>query len=438
MSSPSDAAACARVPALSPLGPSADAPAGAGALPRILVVSTCAPPSIGGAPLMARNVLRHFPEGSIVILTTHLGFRANQMGDANRLPAEYCFFDSLGKAHCGGKSEERFLQWKNLLRRFGGVRLLYHSASAFFLPFNAIRRGRSLIRQHRIGLLLAYSDHGPALLSAYLLHKLTRIPLCLFFYDLYRGNNLPRPYPMLARVLEPRLFHSAHRIFAMCDELAEYYRAAYGREVSVVPNSVPLDQQTKPPLRPAHAGRYRIVFTGTIGWAQIGAVRNLVRAVEALRELDIELYLYTPHERRFLEDLRIVETARVRFASGLPGDMPAVQRSADILFLGLSFDTMFPDLIRTSSPGKTCEYMLSGRPILVHAPKVSYIARYARERGFACVVDENNVPALSQAILKLLFDAEYVTRITAKAWETVRHSHNARTASMAFQRALSG
>jgi len=120
----------------------------------------------------------------------------------------------------------------------------------------------------------------------------------------------------------------------------------------------------------------------------------------------------------------------------LPHEMPAIQASADILFVGLSFNTRYPLLINTSSPGKTCEYMISRRPILIHAPKESYIAKYARQHGFACVVDENDREALKQEIMKLISYKDTVSRIVSNAWKTALTNHNAEEVSAALQRLL--
>jgi len=304
------------------------------------------------------------------------------------------------------------------------------------LPFNVVRRGKKIIKEEKIELLLGYSDHGPALLSVYLLHKLTQKPFCLHFYDLYYRNNFPWFFTVVAYFMEPRLFRCAERISVMSEALAEYYQNKYHRDVTVLHNAIPLDSSRCPEPVRVHPEPYKIVYTGTVGWPQVGAIRNLVAAVQSFSSPEVALYLYTPHERQFLESQGIFESNRVVFARGLPHEMPAIQASADILFVGLSFNTRYPLLINTSSPGKTCEYMISRRPILIHAPKESYIAKYARQHGFACVVDENDREALKQEIMKLISYKDTVSRIVSNAWKTALTNHNAEEVSAALQRLL--
>jgi glycosyltransferase involved in cell wall biosynthesis len=305
------------------------------------------------------------------------------------------------------------------------------------LPFNAVRRGKKIIKKEKIELLLGYSDHGPALTSTYLLHKLTKKPFCLHFYDLYHGNNFPWFFTAVAYFLEPKLFRCAERISVMSEALAEHYRNKYHRNVTVLHNAVPLDSLRRPEPIQVHPDPYKIVYTGTVVWAQVDAIRNLVAAVQSFSSPEVVLYLYTPHEKQFLESQGVCESDRVILARGLPHEMAAIQASADILFLGLSFDTRYPLLINTSSPGKTYEYLTSGRPILVHAPKESYIVSYAREHGFAHVVDENSIAALKSGILRVMSDRDYSRWLVSNACNTARLYHDARKTAAQLQRFLS-
>lgn len=387
---------------------------------------------------MIYNVLRYFPEDSFVILTSHVGLDRKMIEDGRRLPAKYFFFDTPRPATAPEREGSFFWRCKRFIKRFKGLRLFFHLLSLFYLPFNIVWRGKKIVKEEKIELLLGYSDHGPALISTYLLHKLTKKPFCLHFYDLYYGNNFAWFFTLAARFVEPTLFRSAERISAMSEALAEHYQTKYGREVTVLHNAIPLGSSARPGPVLVHPEPYRIVYTGTISWAQAQAIRNLVQAIQSLPSPEVVLHLYTPHEKRFLESQGIFESDQVVFARGLPREMPAIQAAADILFVGLSFDTRYPLLINTSSPGKTCEYLVSGRPILVHAPKVSYIARYARQHAFACIVDENDAQGLAQQIAKLIVDKEVVERIVSNAWKTALANHDGQKISESLRQLLFG
>src|SRR5439155_16530435 len=97
-----------------------------------------------------------------------------------------------------------------------------------------------------------------------------------------------------------------------------------------------------------------------------------------------------------------------------------LQQSADVLFLPLAFQSPYPQIIRTSAPGKLGEYLASGRPILAHAPADSFVSWYLREHGCGLVVDREDPDALAAAIARL--DAEEGLRreLAARALERVR------------------
>jgi len=407
-------------------------------LKKILIVSTFAPPAISGAPLMAYNLLRYFPRDSFAILTSHAGLNNRIAANGPKLNAKYFFFDTPGLAAQPLQENRFFLRLKRFASRHPWLRDILHFLSVFYLPYNIVIRGRKIIQDEHIEHLFAYSDYGPALLAVYLLHRLTKKPFSLHFYDLYYGNNLLWFFGAIARYLEPRLFRRAAHISATCESLAGHYQAEYGREVSVIRNAIPIDSCDRPQPPESHAQPYKIVYTGTIVWAQAGAIRNLVKAANSISDYKVIVYLYTPHEDRFLESRGFCQSETLVFAHGLPREMPAIQKSADILFTGLSFETAHPLLINTSSPGKTCEYMISGRPILLHAPQESYIARYAQRHGFACVVDRNDVESLKRAIERLISDGEYRKQLVSNAWTTALANHNAEEVSATFQRCLQG
>ncbi len=399
---------------------------------KFLIISSYAPPAISGAPLMMRNLLRYFPAHSFAVLTSHAGIDARAKDNYMWLEAKYFYFDTPALTAADNRRESRLQRVKALLKKFWLTKFLAELFFLCFLPISIVRQGRKIIASEKIELLLAYSDSGPALFSTYLLHKLTKKPYYLFFYDLYAGNRLPFLHRALAKVFEPALFRSAKQIFVMSEALAGHYGKKYGKQTVVIHNSIPIPQ-TRPMLKTLNPP-FKIIYTGTIYWAQADAVRNLVKAVEEIAEPQIQLWLYTPHDKKYLNDLAIYESEKVRFASGLPSEMAEIQGSASVLCVLLGFNTGHPLLINTSSPGKTYEYMISGRPILVHAPKESYIAKYAKEHKFAYVVDSDSIEALKEGIARLITDANLAGELINNAWKTAEANHNDRKTAEKFKR----
>ncbi len=400
---------------------------------KFLIISSYAPPAISGTPLMMYNLLKYFPENSFCILTSHFGIDNKVIEKGNWLKVQYFYFDTPKLTSVSQKEETFFQKFKKFVKKNSFLKSLALFFFLFYLPFNIVKRGKKIIKEEKIKILLAYSDYGPALFSTYLLNKITKLPFYLYFYDLYWGNNFPLAYKILAYFLEPKLFKKAKKIFVMSEVLQEYYQKKYKRKIILIRNSISIPK-SKPTLPANYSEPYKIVFTGTIYWPQLDAIKNLIEAVNKIKGPKIELWLYTPHDKKFLNNLGIFESEKIIFAECLPSEIPDVQKNAHILFVPLSFKTKYTLLIYSSSPGKTYEYLVSRRPIIIHAPRGSYIAEYAKKYNFALVVDEENIEKLKEAILELIKNKKLIEKLTTNAWNIALKNHNAKKNSLKLQK----
>ena len=91
-----------------------------------------------------------------------------------------------------------------------------------------------------------------------------------------------------------------------------------------------------------------------------------------------------------------------------------------MLYLPQAFDSSAPTMIRYNCPTKMMEYLVSGRPILVHSPPDSYLAWLARCAGFALVIDRPDVGELAAAIDRLAMDAALQAQLVDRALAFVR------------------
>lgn len=401
---------------------------------KILIISSYAPPSVSGTAINMYHMFKYFPPDSFVFLTSHQGITDSALKGGYKLAATYFYFDTP-KLTTAPKSEKSLYQrLKNYVQNTVLLKSLVLTIFIFYLPFNIVRYSKKIIKDEKIEILLTYSDYGPALISTYLVHRMTKKPFFVHFYDMYYGNKLPFLYKMLAHFFEPKIFRDAEGISTMSEALAEYYQRKYKKHITVIHNAVSLENRGVPTQKEHDSSKpYKIIFTGAIYWAQEQAIKNAIQAVNELDKTNIQFWIYSTYSRENLNKKGIFESEKVFFSGGVPSSMVAIQKEADILFVPLSFDTSYSNIINTSSPGKTYEYMLSGSPILVHAPKESYIAKYAKQHNFALVVEENSVEALKKAIVALTCDKDLVKELTDNAFKTVISNHNAQKNSILFQ-----
>jgi glycosyltransferase involved in cell wall biosynthesis len=261
-----------------------------------------------------------------------------------------------------------------------------------------IRTAR-LARRRRAGWILSVADDGFSQIAGAIAALLSRRPHLVMVFDLWAENAYTEVERALARVAEPALLRHAAAVIVHCREMADHYRDKYGLDCVVLPTPVEpwlLEQAT--PNRDEEA---EVLFAGAVYWAQEDSLRRLTRALREVPGVGVTIVGSWSDESALRERGIVAD----RLEADLPPD--AFRRRlerADILFLGLGFETRHPEVIRTASPAKLPEYMVSARPILIHAPRGSHVAEYARAADFAEVVDVPDEQALRVAVERILGD----------------------------------
>jgi len=403
--------------------------------PKILVITVWAPPMIGG-PKNLYNLFSQFPRDSYVILTSANAIDPLSAATGFWLPGKYVYFDrkegdrSSAEESSAGERDRVSIKGRMciLIQRIPYIGNVLLDAMSFLLNLPRILRlARKVIREERITRLLGISDGGLALLGTYLVHKISGLSYSLYLFDLYRGNHLTCFTRAVARILEPRLIKNAEVVIVTNEVTGEYLRRRYGDSfrLEIVRNSAfPEDFEN---LRIPASGRSprKILFTGNVYWAQEGAVLNMIYAMDLLRDLPVEFDLYCPQSTGLIRNA-VIGRPNVRLTSAPQSEMPRVQSEADLLFLPFAWGTDAPDIIATASPGKLTDYLASGRPMLVHAPDFSYVARYTQEHAVGIVVDRNDIDVLAGAVREFLQDPDCGNRYVENALNVFKTRHDAR------------
>ncbi len=405
---------------------------------KLLIISSYAPPAIGG-PQILYNLLKDLPIDNYSILTSFYNIDNLSAQKGTWLPCQYFFYDNLKKTKddrikasqvntIDQKKSSLLLRLKNFVRRNSLVRNIIGIPVIFVQIFWIIKSGKSVIKKNNPDMLLSISDYGPAMISTYFLSKTTKKPYTVFLFDLYRGSFYPFPGNILADIFEKRILKEAEKIIVTNQGAKDFYIKRYGNifseKIFVVHNSIfpepylPLitPYQPKPP--------YKILFTGRIYWPQIRSLQNLVKAVNEINDLDIKLDIYCPNASDYLKKIGIVENDKIKISVASPQDIPKIQSQADILFLPLSWKTKSQAIIDTATPGKFTDYLIAGRPMLIHAPASSYLVKYARENNVAAIVDQENIQDLKNTIKKVVKDVVFSQEIIRNAQRLFFENHD--------------
>jgi glycosyltransferase involved in cell wall biosynthesis len=244
--------------------------------------------------------------------------------------------------------------------------------------------------------------------AAYLAARSMKVPFIGYLFDdpVHQWpKNTAAVYRTIAQLWEPVWSKGAAALIAPNEILARDIEARRRVRVRIIRNPVPSVAFDRLETGPSPAGPRRIVYTGTVYHAQGDAFRNLVEALSAFGGR-YELHVYTGQPQAALEAQGVSGPYVIRHDNLSGPAVHVVQQSADILFLPLSF-TEIQEVIRSSSPGKTGEYLASGRPILVHAPEVTWISTFLAKYEAALVVTKKDPALLEAAIRRLENEPEH-------------------------------
>ena len=356
---------------------------------KVLVTSAVLPPMASGSAKMMRNLLMPFPRESLVLL------RAN---------------NSLFKlAQDAPLGEAEVVDMPNLLRkrdlRIGISRYLEY----LWVPWIARRMAR-VARRKRVTAIFANYPYGYFLLASWIAARLTGLPLFVYMHSLWEETTDAPCDRWMARLFEGKIFRTAAAVYVPTSFAADHYRRKHGIEPRLLPHAVYLADGLPPesaPARPRRADICEILFTGGVYNMNRDALRGLVEAVESMERLpdgrDVRLTVCAPNDPAVLASLAIggrrVDVGHVDTQTAM-----RMQREADILYLPLAFETPWKDEVRTVYPTKAVEYLVSGTPILLHAPSESYTVHEARDLGWGLVVDRQDPMALQDAVRRLATD----------------------------------
>ncbi|MBI5408617.1 MAG: hypothetical protein HZA14_04560 [Nitrospirae bacterium] len=380
---------------------------------KILFISHCAPPAPFGPSTLFRRLFKYFSPDSYVVMTSKYG--PGETDNNGRLPCKYYY--------AGESIFRNYTRWSSVREWLDVVGM--------------VARGLSVIKKEKITALLTHPTSGNFLLASYILHRLTGLPLYVYILDLYTASQTYRIRKLMSAPIEKAVMKASKKVFVMSETLKDHYDGKYNIDTALLRHPVELPSDNPAPvLKNAEKKIHKkktVVFTGMIYEAQMDALRNLAAAVKGMQ--GVELHIYSQRTTAKLLSLGLSGADVVHHGFVEASKMPGVQREADVLFLPMAFESPYPEIIRTASPGKLPEYLISRTPVLVHAPQDAYIAWYARKYGWGFVVDKPDPGLLREALSGIMRDGALRDRLIENALNTAR-LHEASKVADALKKGL--
>ena len=338
--------------------------------PKALIITRYFPPSAGGASMVMYNLCKYLPSENFCIISARRG--------------DYGVVDDNFYLNC------------NIIRMHWIEIIDTIKIPIFLLIYTLyliLFKGIILIKKEKINCILGVYPSFCGILSAYILHKITRKPLIVYMHDLFSESltdkshmsNLERKF---WSSIEQKIFLSASKIFVPTERFRKHYEKRGMENVVVFPHSID-PKETK--TFDVDNEKLKIVFTGEVYHAHEDSVRKFIEATKYISDIDV--VFATPSNLDYLQEVSVGFLSRDKCID--------LQRSADVLFLPLAFDSPYPKEIMAVLPSKTLEYLAAGKPILAVVPKGSYVEEFIEENDVGIVVNELSQDKIIDAINKL-------------------------------------
>jgi glycosyltransferase involved in cell wall biosynthesis len=392
---------------------------------KFALISHGLPPSQSGQSMVLYHLLKQFdPQKYCLITQQNVHEYAIKPRCSSQLPANYHFLQPDYQ----------------IVRMFTHVASMIQSTTLlnFLLKIRTHQIKKVLQKEHCDAVIACTSDlfDPPA---AFYASRDLGIPFIFYAFDYYSANWTNLFLRSFCAGYEPELVRNAAHVIVPNECLYEEYRMQFGVTPTVIHNPFDLDEYEKNVQagseEKATSTEKTIVYTGAVYDAHYDAFRNLITAIQTLEMPDLLIHLYTPQSERRLLENGITGPVVLHKARPITA-IPTIQQKADILFLPLSIKSPYPDMIKTSAPGKIGEYLASKRPILVHAPKNSFVAWYFRKYKCGLVVDDDDPQVLATAVARLLEDKKLQKTITENAYMRTKEDFDLKAARKKFMNIL--
>ena len=269
--------------------------------------------------------------------------------------------------------------------------------------YGRARQVKKVIQKENCELLIGCTGDLYDLPAGCLAARWARIPFLSYIFDdyTYQWTGL---YLTIARHLEPVILKRSRVVIVTNEHMKKEYVRRYGLRSAIIHNPCPLPDlaDLDRAEKVFNTEGINIVYTGAVYHAHYDAFHNLIAAIERLGRADIKLHLYTAQPEWELKRNSISGNMVVYHPHMNNSEVPRVLRQAHLLFLPLAFDSPIPEVIKTSAPGKTGEYLSVGKPILVHAPLDTFVSWYFTTNYCGVVVDKNDSRLLSEEINRII------------------------------------
>jgi glycosyltransferase involved in cell wall biosynthesis len=202
---------------------------------------------------------------------------------------------------------------------------------------------------------------------------------------------------------------------AMSDEYYRRYKERF------IPFHNPVDSEVwLPHVKKSYdlnKEKVNILYSGRIGIGITESLMDVASAIDTIKNESVSINL---HIQTFMKDpaiLNKLEKFRCVVINPFSAyeQLPEIFSAADILLLANEFNVKGLVYLKYSMPTKASEYMISGTPVLLYAPKETAISKFFMKNHCGCCVTERSSVELRNALDHLINDENYRSELGQNA-----------------------
>jgi glycosyltransferase involved in cell wall biosynthesis len=222
----------------------------------------------------------------------------------------------------------------------------------------------------------------------------------------------------------------------ICDYMGEAYQERYGKDFTTFHNPINLEFWQQGQKKNYDLSETpTLLYAGRIGLGIDSALKSIADAVHNVNtELNIEIKFLI---QALAPPAWIKNYTHVEHKKFVPYDqLPYEFGEADFLILPYDFSPESLAYIKYSMPTKASEYMASGAPILIYAPKETALVQYAEKNTWASIITEQDTAVLTQELKSLVLDKAYRQKLGQAAKILAEKRHDTAVVTKSFQKII--
>jgi len=233
-----------------------------------------------------------------------------------------------------------------------------------------------------------------------------------------------------------KLLDKASMLMSISEEMAAEYKIRYNKTFITFHNTIDIEFWKKHQRKSYDLSESpTILYAGRIGLGIDSSLELFARALQGINDelkLSIKFIIQTQEKPSWIKNYKnVLHNPFVSY-----DDLPKVFAESDLLLLPYDFTPDSIKFIKYSMPTKVPEYMITGTPIIIFAPEVTAIVKYAKKYEWAKVITENNIQVVSGTIKQLIKSTELREKYAKNAISIAEKNYNSTDVTEKFKKAI--